>query len=148
MKLVSKYGKVLRRIVATSFPVTMEVIAAIAVYIAVQACVEIIPRKFVVSEDSYETHRLSGGVCYYSNFGRNGFVKNANGKKTISDIDWIALPCGKDSLVCYKTGKLRGYFNMKTGTPVIKPRYSHAWVYIEFLLNVFRRAQAIHKALQ
>ena len=64
MKDDSKYGKVLRRIVATSFTVTMVVIAAIAVYIAVQACVEIIPRKFVVSEDSYETHRLSGGVCY------------------------------------------------------------------------------------
>lgn len=136
MKDDSKYGKVLRRIVATSFTVTMVVIAAIAVYIAVQACVEIIPRKFVVSEDSYETHRLSGGVCYYSNFGRNGFVKNANGKKTISDIDWIALPCGKDSLVCYKTGKLRGYFNMKTGTPVIKPRYSHAWVYSDGLACV------------
>lgn len=132
----SRYGKVLRRTVATSFAVTMVVIAAIAVYIAVQACVEVIPRRFLVSEERYETQRLSGGVCYYSNFGRNGFVKNADGKKTISDIDWIALPSGKDSLVCYKTGELRGYFNMKTGAPVIKPRYSHAWVYSDGLACV------------
>ena len=135
MKDDSRYGKVLRRIVATSFAVTMVVIAAIAVYIAVQACVEIIPRKFV-SEDRYQTQHLSGGVCYYYRFGKNGFVKNADGKKTISDIDWIALPSGKDSLVCYKTGELRGYFNMKTGVPVIKPRYSHAWVYSDGLACV------------
>ncbi len=132
----SRYGKVLRRIVATSFAVTMVVIASIALYIAVQACVEIIPRKFMVSEDRYQTLHLSDGVCYYSSFDRNAFVKNAKGKKTISDIDWIAMPCGKDSLVCYKTGKLRGYFNMKTGAPVVKPRYSHAWVYSDGLACV------------
>ncbi len=129
MKDDSRYGKVLRRVVATSFAVTMVVIAAIAAYIAVQAFVEVVPRRFIVSEDSYQTQHLSSGVCYYYRFGRNGFVKNTDGQKTISDIDWIAMPSGKDSLVCYKTGNLRGYFNMKTGTPVVKPKYSHAWVY-------------------
>lgn len=135
MKDDSRYGKVLRRVVATSFAVTMAVIAAIAVYIAVQAFMEVVPGKFV-SENRYQTQHLSGGVCYYYSFGRNGFVKNADGKKTISDIDWIAMPSGKDSLVCYKTGELRGYFNMRTGAPVVKPRYSHAWVYSDGLACV------------
>lgn len=125
----SRYGKVLRRIVATSFAVTMVAIAAIAVYIAVQALAEVIPRKFMVSEDRYQTQNLSDSVCYYSRFGRGGFVKNAKGKKTISDIDWIAMPSGNDSLVCYKAGEFRGYFNISTGEPIIKPKFSHAWVY-------------------
>lgn len=125
----SRYGKVLRRIVATSFAVTMVAIAAIAVYIAVQALAEVIPRKFMVSENRYQTQNLSDSVCYYSRFGRGGFVKNAKGKKTISDIDWIAMPSGNDSLVCYKAGEFRGYFNISTGEPIIKPKFSHAWVY-------------------
>lgn len=125
----SRYGKVFRRIVATSFAVTMVAIAAIAVYIAVQALAEVIPRKFMVSEDRYQTQNLSDSVCYYSRFGRGGFVKNAKGKKTISDIDWIAMPSGNDSLVCYKAGEFRGYFNISTGEPIIKPKFSHAWVY-------------------
>jgi len=136
MKDDSRYGKVLRRIVATSFAVTMAVVALIAVYIAVQALVEVIPGRVIVSEDRYQTLHLSSGVYYYSSFDGNGFVKNADGKKTITNIDWIAMPNGKDSLICYKTGKLRGYFNMKTGEPVVKPRYSHAWVYSDGLACV------------
>lgn len=132
----SRYGKVLRRIVATSFAVTMVAIAAIAVYIAVQALAEVIPRKFMVSEDRYQTQNLSDSVCYYSRFGRGGFVKNAKGKKTISDIDWIAMPSGNDSLVCYKAGEFRGYFNISTGEPIIKPKFSHAWVYSDGLACV------------
>jgi hypothetical protein len=47
--------------------------------------------------------------------------RQAEGEKLIKKIHWIAKPLGNDSLVCYRTGKKRGYFNMYTGEVVIEP---------------------------
>ena len=41
-----------------------------------------------------------------------------------------------DSLVVYSDGKKRGYFNMYTGKVVVKPTYSHAWVFSDGLASV------------
>lgn len=80
---------------------------------------------------------LSNNVTYYFDTNKaRGFVKTANDEKTITDIRWIAAPAPGDSLVCYSTGDKRGYFNLFTGQPVIRPRYDHAWMFSEGLAAV------------
>lgn len=86
------------------------------------------------------THRsmiLSRGATYHIDCDeKTGYIENSAGEKTISDISWIATPSGNDSLVCYSDGCKRGYFNIHTGMPSIKPQYAHAWIFSEGLAAV------------
>lgn len=67
----------------------------------------------------------------------DGYLFNKlNHKKTLTKIDWIALPEGKDTLGCYSNGKLRGYFGINSGKEVIQPKYRRAWVFSEGLAGV------------
>lgn len=67
----------------------------------------------------------------------DGYLFNKlNYKKTLTGIDWIALPEGKDTSGCYSNGKLRGFFGINSGKEVIKPKYRHAWVFSEGLAGV------------
>lgn len=59
-----------------------------------------------------------------------------NYTKTLTGIDRIALPEGKDTLGCFSNGKLWGYFGINSGNEVIKPKYRHAWVFSEGLAGV------------
>lgn len=74
---------------------------------------------------------VSDAIGYATDFNReHGFIfDKRTGKKLLKGIEWIALPRGNDSLVCYSDGKLRGYFNANDGKVVIKPKYRHAWVF-------------------
>ena len=88
-------------------------------------------------DDSYyDGQYISRNVTYYTYYDEDGFLKTADGKKTITGIKWIAKPLGLDSLICYSDGKKRGYFNMFTGKPVIEPKYSHAWIFSDGLASV------------
>lgn len=93
----------------------------------------------------YEQRKIREGGQYVSNvigyatdFNRkHGFIfDKRTGKKLLKGIEWIALPRGNDSLVCYSDGKLRGYFNANDGKVVIKPKYRHAWVFSDGLAAV------------
>lgn len=74
---------------------------------------------------------VSDVVGYATDYNREqGFIfDKRTGEKLLDGIEWIALPLGNDSLVCYSDGKLRGYFNANDGKVVIKPKYRHAWVF-------------------
>lgn len=74
---------------------------------------------------------VSDAIGYATDFNRDhGFIfDKRTGRKLLKGIEWIALPRGNDSLVCYSDGKLRGYFNANDGKVVIKPKYRHAWVF-------------------
>lgn len=130
----SKYGKFLRRVVGSCFTVIMLLVTSAAI---VGLYDEIVNTFFDEdSEEYYNVQYLSRGATYYNQYLEEGFVKNADGKKTIKNICWIAKPLGYDSLICYSNGKARGYFNMYNGEVGIKPKYSHAWIFSEGLASV------------
>lgn len=131
----SKYGKFIRRVVGGSFACIMLLLVLNTGWAFGN---RIYYRWFYNhSNDDYGTEQyISRGVTYYSYDGTDGYVRTADGKTTISDIRWIAKPLGEDSLVCYNDGEKRGYFNMFTGKPVIKPKYDHAWGFSDGLASV------------
>ncbi len=134
----SKYGKLIRRTVGTCFALLMLMLT----FCAGTEFFDNISYKFQLFDDDGDnsgfSHYLSRNVTYFSydNKKNNGYVMTSSGKKTITGIDWISCPLGDDSLVFYKVGDLRGYFNMYTGEPVIKARYQHAWVFSDGLAAV------------
>lgn len=131
----SKYGKFLRRVVGSSFALIMLLLALNAGW---SRCRSVYYRYFYNRSDSGygNSQYISRNVAYYSYDGADGYVRTFDGKTTISDILWIAKPLGEDSLICYNDGEKRGYFNMFTGEPVIKPKYDHAWVFSDGLAAV------------
>ena len=136
MKDDSKYGKVIRRTVGTCFATIMLLITAAVVWdFGRTAC----NRLNWSSSDyipSYNNQYLSRNLSYHEGYDYDSFVFNRDGEKIIKKIHWIAKPLGEDSLVCYRTGKKRGYFNMYTGEVVIEPKYSHAWIFSDGLAAV------------
>ena len=132
----SKYGKFLRRVVGSCFAFMMVMFATAAGSALCELLYDTLKADRYFNESYYEQQYISHNVTYHSRFDEDGFVKNADGKKTITGIKWIAKPLGMDSLVCYSDGKKRGYFNMFTGKPVIEPRYGHAWIFSDGLASV------------
>ena len=125
-----------------------KVIALIMLFVTSAACVgffEAIKKhlddeRLCFDDTSEYAQYLSRGITYYDGvYGKDGYVKDSNGEKTVTGIKWIAKPLGDDSLVCYSNGKKRGYFNMFTGKTVIKPQYEHAWIFSEGLASVVDR---------
>ena len=132
----SKYGKILRRTVGSCFAFLMLLLAIAAGWdFCRTACYRLEVNKHF-DGSYYDTQYISRNVTYYTYYDEDGFLKTADGKKTITGIRWIAKPLGMDSLICYSDGKKRGYFNMFTGKPVIEPKYSHAWIFSDGLASV------------
>ena len=132
----SKYGKILRRTVGSCFAFLMLLLAIAAGWdFCRTACYRLALDKHF-DDSYYDTQYISRNVTYYTYYDEDGFLKTADGKKTITGIKWIAKPLGLDSLICYSDGKKRGYFNMFTGKPVIEPKYSHAWIFSDGLASV------------
>ena len=137
MKDDSKYGKIIRRIVGTSFAVVMVVLAAVAVSVAGRAVYELVPRDIRHSSDDEYAQYLSRNAAFWRCANKvSGYVETSDGTKTITDVHWLVKPLGNDSLVCYSNGKKRGYFNMFTGKPVVEPKYDHAWIFSDGLASV------------
>ena len=132
----SKYGKILRRTVGSCFAFLMLLLAIAAGWdFCRTACYRLEVNKHF-DDSYYDTQYISRNVTYYTYYDEDGFLKTADGKKTITGIRWIAKPLGMDSLICYSDGKKRGYFNMFTGKPVIEPKYDHAWIFSDGLASV------------
>ena len=132
----SKYGQRLRRVVGTCFAFLMVLLAVTGGWdFCRSACCQL--EWDEGSDDSYyDTQYISRSVTYYTYYDEEGYLKDADGKKTLTGIRWIAKPLGMDSLVCYSDGEKRGYFNMFTGRPVIGPKYRHAWIFSDGLASV------------
>ena len=140
----SKYGRVLRRIVATGFTVVVVFWAARGVVYFIDEVDWDDFDLFIGDDDYYLSEKLSDDVfffdCYYDN---NGYVANANGKKLIKEVNWVSRPQGDDSLVCYCNGEKRGYFHMRDGKVVVKPAFNHAWVFSEGLAAVEQAGKVV-----
>lgn len=137
MKDNSKYGKIIRRIVGTSFAIVMVVLAIVAVSVVGRAVYELVPRDIRQSNDDEYAQYLSRNAAFWRCSNKlSGYVATADGEKTITDVHWVVKPLGNDSLVCYSNGKKRGYFNMFTGKPVVEPKYDHAWIFSDGLASV------------
>lgn len=136
MKDESKYGKFLRRTVGTCFALLMIMLVAAAGGDFCNSAYRRLALRHNIGDEYWDERQMSPSVTYYSYYRNNGYLKNSEGKKTITGIEWVATPWGADSLVCYSDGKKRGYFNMFTGQPVIEPKYRHAWVFSEGLASV------------
>lgn len=132
----SKYGKFLRRVVGSCFAFMMVVFATAAGSALCEFLYDTLKVDRYLDESYYDQQYLSRNTTYYSRYGEDGYLKTSDGKKTITGITWIAKPLGYDSLVCYSDGRKRGYFNMFTGKPVIKPKYRHAWIFSDGLASV------------
>ena len=84
----------------------------------------------------YQT-MVSRDICFHNHHDGKGYVYNVRtGEKTVKNVIWIAEPLKGDSLICFSTGKKRGYFNRNTGRVVVEPRYDHAWVFSDGLAAV------------
>lgn len=106
----------------------------------------------VIAEEIYKRyirgHQCEYANCHHSEFvARNIYFHNTGdgkgyifnmltGEIILRQVAWIAKPLGNDSLVCFSTGKKRGYFSKNTGKVVIEPKYNHAWVFSDGLASV------------
>ena len=132
----SRYSRILRRVISTCF-------AIFAVFLVVAAGCGIFENLYYrmhlnrhFDEACVDREHGSRTLSYCTSYDDDGFLKRTDGTTTIKGIQWIARPLGTDSLVCYSDGQKRGYFNMFTGLPVIKPQYSHAWIFSDGLAAV------------
>jgi hypothetical protein len=141
MKDDSRFGRILRRAVASTFVAAVFLWAAAEV---VRLCVyldlDLYFSKLFSSDDDkfYLSQRLSDDVLFYDSYyyGENGYIANADGKKLIKNVLSIHGPLEGDSLVYYSDGERRGYFHMRDGHVVVKPIYEHAWIFSEGLAAV------------
>lgn len=80
---------------------------------------------------------ISREIYYHDHGDGKGYVYNVRThEKTIRNVEWIAKPTGKDSLICFSDGKKRGYFSKYTGEVVIEPKYDRAWIFSNGLTSV------------
>lgn len=132
----SRYGKILRRVVGSCFAFLMLLLAITAGWDFCRSACYRLSLDSCFDAPSYDLQYISPSVTYYTSYEEDGYVQTSDGKKTIKGIRWIAKPLGRDSLICYSDGDRRGYFNMFTGKPVIKPKYRHAWIFSDGLASV------------
>lgn len=89
------------------------------------------------TDECYGSEYVSDNIFFHEHLGNKGFIYNKKTKKkTLKHVEWIRLPLGEDSLVCFSNGEKRGYFSMNTGKVVIEPQYDHAWIFSEGLACV------------
>ena len=86
----SKYGKILRRTVGSCFAFLMLLLAIAAGWdFCRTACYRLEVNKHF-DGSYYDTQYISRNVTYYTYYDEDGFLKTADGKKTITGIRWIA----------------------------------------------------------
>lgn len=123
-------------------------VACVVIVIAIWTCISIwsfgesiyvkyVKEALCYDPDCSHSKKVSQNVYFHNQGDKMGYVFNGlTAKKTIKNVQWIAEPSGKDSLVCYSDGEKRGYFNKGNGEIVIEPKYDHAWLFSEGLACV------------
>ena len=133
-----KFAKCVWGLFATSSAIIVTLFAVALLCVASNE----LPRRFRSHNDCknpfcYDNTCVHRDIYYHYRSKGKGFVYNIRtGEKLLKNVDWIALPSGKDSLVCFSNGKKRGYFSRNTGKVVIAPQYDHAWVFSEGMASV------------
>ena len=136
----SKYGRALRRIIGTAF-------ALVVVFLAVTALVRFGRSVYwnisssCGNSDRYSSiyldEEFNDNLFYYADrWGDKGYLADSNGHKLLKHIFCVNKPMEGDSLVYFSDGDKRGYFHMRDGRLVVKPRYEHAWVFSDGLAAV------------
>lgn len=138
MKAETKYARVVRGIVSAAFAVIVIVWAVAALYGLGRAIHWRVSKLFDTTDDEYRyVQHLSENLSYYGGYdGSDGYLRNGKNRKVLKGIEWISMPMEGDSLVCFSDGNHRGYFHLRDGKVVVKPKYQHAWVFSEGLAAV------------
>ena len=132
-KREGKFAKCVWGMFSISAAILMTILAGIAIY----GCYEHFERNCRYAnyvEEKGGTY-VSSTLGYFPDYdGNKGYIFNKQTReKVLKGVDWIALPLGKDSLVCFSSDKKRGYFNAKNGNVVVEPKYDHAWIFSDGL---------------
>lgn len=134
-----KFARCVWGLFATSAAVIMGLLALTYVYILCVEAYKAYNWRYGMCDDKYcyADRYVHGDIYYHSHDDGRGYVYNKRtGEKYLKRVEWIAMPEGKDSLVCFSNGKKRGYFSKNTGKVVIEPKYDHAWVFADGLASV------------
>ena len=124
------------------FAVSGSLLMAFFAFFIISAICETVYEKCFKAHDCdfeycYHSEYINRDIYFHNTEDGKGYIYNKRtGEKLIKHIAWIAMPLGKDTLVCYSDGKKRGYFSKNTGKVVIKPKYDHAWVFSDGLASV------------
>lgn len=139
MKDETKYSRVLRRIVGTAFAVAVLLWAVTSIVVFFRNIDLEVCNPFDNDDDYYVSETVTDDLFFYDGYyDKVGYIANADGKKLVKNVCWIAKPMEGDSLVCYSDGERRGFFHMRDGHVVIKPTYDHAWIFSGGLAAVER----------
>ncbi|MBQ0057227.1 MAG: WG repeat-containing protein [Bacteroidales bacterium] len=132
----SKFAKYAWRIFSTSAAVVMVVFACATIYEKYESFMKDYKyAKHIELRDCEYVSRTIGYIPDYT--GSDGYlIDKQDGRKVLKGIDWIAMPLGNDSLVCFSNGLKRGYFNKNSGEVAITAKYTHAWVFSEGIASV------------
>lgn len=131
-----KFAKCVWGVFAVSVTVVMAIVACVALYGVYGHFSQVYHDSCYI--DTYDGQYVSRYIYYREDYdGNDGYLYDKrSGQKILEGIEWIAKPLGKDSLICFSNGKLRGYFNARNGKVVIEPKYEHAWVFSDGLAAV------------
>lgn len=84
-------------------------------------------------------HDVSSDVLFIESGNQAGYIYNKErDEKTIRRVRWIVKSTDNDSMAVYATADKRGYFNPKTGEPVLPAEYDRAWVFSEGIAAVVK----------
>lgn len=132
-----KFAKCVWGLFALSATIIVGVIAAMVICEVGDEVYKKYRRKHCYNPGCYESTLIYHDVYFHGNQYGKGYIYNScSGEKTVKQVAWIAMPRGKDSLVCFSDGQKRGYFSKNTGKVVIEPKYDHAWIFSEGLASV------------
>ena len=137
-KREGRFAKCVWGLFATSAAVIMTIIAADEVW----SFGEKVYNDYFREAHCYDSNCIYAecvgeGVYFHHNENGAGYIFNSETReKTLEDVIWISEPEYSDSLVCFSTGKKRGFFSKYTGKVVIEPKYDHAWLFSEGLACV------------
>lgn len=132
-----KFAKCVWGLFALSATIIVGSIAAIIIYEAGDEMYKKYLKNHCYNPGCYESTQIYHDVYFHGNEYGKGYIYNSRSEeKTVKQVAWIAMPRGKDSLVCFSDGQKRGYFSKNTGRVVVEPKYDHAWVFSEGLASV------------
>lgn len=133
------FAKCVWGLFATSAAIVMSIIAIVFVYALGDVAYRWYKRQHYSCDSGYclANTYISHNIYFHNHGDGKGYIYNIRtGEKFVKDVAWIAMPTGKDSLICFSDGKKRGYFSKNTGKVVIAPKYDHAWIFSEGLASV------------
>ena len=135
MKEDSRWGRWSRRVIAFCWALLMILLTGNAMYSFTTMVYEQLERQFHWYS-WYSPYSISTYLSVQEYDDGSFDVINLEGKHVLHRLAWVVTPLGEDSLACYSDGTRRGYFHIRTGEVIVKPRYTRAWCFSEGLAAV------------